>query len=67
MKELQIKIESLQNEIKIMAPKRGPIYNQKVNEYNQLVSQYNALVPYFQVMISKYNAQVNLFNECITK
>lgn len=67
LKELQIKIESLQKEIQFMRPKRGSTYNQKVDEYNQLVNQYNDLLSNFQAMVSQYNNQVNLFNECILK
>jgi len=64
--ELQQTLEVLQTEIQTMRPKRGPAYNQKIEQYNAIVSQYNNLVDKTKVLISRYNAQVKSFNDCVT-
>jgi len=64
--ELQQTLEVLQTEIQTMRPKRGPAYNQKIEQYNAIVSQYNNLVDETKVLISRYNVQVKLFNDCVT-
>ena len=76
---LKLRIESLQNQIEIMEenlndlrneiaamkPKRGPIYNQKIEEYNNLVFQYNSLIEELKILVNEYNNQVKTFNECV--
>jgi len=64
--ELQQTLEVLQTEIQTMRLKRGPAYNQKIEQYNTIVSQYNNLVDETKVLISRYNAQVKSFNDCVT-
>ncbi len=63
---LEIKINSLKEEIKYMYPKRGQEYKEKVNYYNILIEQYNLLVSKVKPLISEYNNEVNLFNECLS-
>lgn len=59
-------LNALQNEIMDMKPKRGPSYNQKIEEYNNLVSQFNILIEETKSLILEYNIEVNKFNECVT-
>jgi len=77
---VKLKIESLQNQIKIieeslndlrieinaMKPKRGSLYLQKIEQYNGLIVQYNSLIAETKVLINKYNSQVQEFNECVS-
>jgi len=65
--QLQKTLRSLQIEIKTMRPKRGIIYNQKIEQYNTFVSEYNALVKETETLIDEYNSQIRLFNECVTE
>ncbi len=62
--QLQKILNSLQLEIKNMRPKRGVLYNQKIEEYNSLVSEHNAFLKETKILINDYNNQVKFFNEC---
>ncbi len=64
--EIFKELETLQTEIKVMSPKRGSVYQEKINQYNELVAEYNLLVEQAKLIINEYNRQVRLFNECLT-
>ena len=64
LKDLQAILTNLELEIKRMKPRRGPAYNEKVENYNNLVNQYNNLLIETQALIDQYNSQVVLFNQC---
>ena len=66
IEELQETLKLLEIEIRTAKPKRGAIFNQKVEQYNALVSQYNILIQETEILINQYNNQVRLFNECAT-
>lgn len=63
---LQETLSALQNDIMKMRPKRGDLYNQKIEEYNNFVTRYNNLVEETKNLILNYNTVVNQFNECVT-
>ncbi|MBU0547037.1 MAG: CAP domain-containing protein [Patescibacteria group bacterium] len=65
IKELQKTLELLQIEIRTTRSRRGPVYNQLIEEYNSLTFQYNELIKETRILINKYNYQVTLFNECV--
>jgi uncharacterized protein YkwD len=65
IEKLRETLTVLETEIKMMRPKRGSNYIQKVQEYNALVLQYNNLVDQTKSLIVNYNNQVNLFNQCL--
>jgi uncharacterized protein YkwD len=58
-------LQAKKSEIEAMEPKRGPAYNQKVDEYNAEVNQYNQLVMGTKSEVTQYNAEVAAFNQCI--
>jgi len=64
--EIFKELETLQAEIRMMSPKRGSVYQEKINQYNELVAEYNLLVEQAKLIINEYNRQVRLFNECLT-
>jgi hypothetical protein len=64
IEQLYFALSALEQEINSMRPKRGPVYNQKVEEYNNLVWQYNLLISQTKLLIGQYNQEVRLFNEC---
>jgi len=64
--EILKELEALQAEIRVMRPKRGSVYQEKINQYNELVAEYNLLVEQTKLIINEYNRQVGLFNECLT-
>lgn len=64
--EIFKELEALQTEIRVMRPKRGSVYQEKINQYNQLVAEYNLLVEQTKLIINEYNRQVRLCNECLT-
>lgn len=68
---LETQIEALKREaeqklyeIENTHPRRGPEYNQKVDEYNTLVEQINAKITELKILVSQYNQQVQIFNVC---
>ena len=63
--KLQATLAKLESELRTVRLKRGPTYNQKVQEYNAFVSQYNNLVDETKALITNYNTQVKLFNQCV--
>jgi hypothetical protein len=63
--DLEKTLKALKTEIQNMRPKRGKLYNQKIEEYNNLVVQYNNLVEQTKALIYQYNNQVSKFNECV--
>ncbi len=64
--EIFKELETLQTEIRVMRPKRGSVYQEKINQYNELVAEYNLLIEQAKLIINEYNRQVRLFNECLT-
>jgi len=64
--EIFKELETLQTEIRAMSPKRGSVYQEKINQYNELVAEYNLLIEQAKLIINEYNRQVRLFNECLT-
>jgi hypothetical protein len=64
--EIFKELEALQTEIRVMRPKRGSVYQEKINQYNGLVAEYNLLIEQAKLIINEYNRQVRLFNECLT-
>lgn len=70
----QNKIDSYEEEIKILLEdinnrevSRGEGNKELVNEYNKLVVIYNRLVSETKAKINEHNEQVSLFNECISE
>ncbi len=65
IEEIEKTLKLLQIEIKNIRPKRGLVFEQKIEQYNALVSEYNALVNENKTLINEYNSQIKLFNECV--
>ncbi len=66
--ELQSKLLALEEEIRIMKPRKmEEEYSQKVEQYNALISQYNAFIEENKTLINKYNLQVNSLNQCVAE
>ena len=65
IEELHKTLVALRRKIKSTRPKRGPLYNEMVEQYNNLTSQYNTLVEEAEFLINQYNSQVGLFNDCV--
>jgi len=63
--ELEKQLENKSSELRSIRPKRGNVYNQKVEEYNEMVNQYNAFLEDTKTLISDYNNRVKLYNACI--
>ncbi|MBI4050659.1 MAG: CAP domain-containing protein [Candidatus Doudnabacteria bacterium] len=63
--QLQATLDLIRQEIENTSPKRGPAYNQKVEEYNVLAKEYNDLIRQTQALINQYNGQVSAFNQCV--
>ena len=63
--QMEAELNAKKSEMEAMHPKRGPAYNQKVDEYNALVEQYNALVTEIKSEVAEYNAEVGAFNACV--
>jgi len=63
--QLFINLESKREELENTRPKRGSVYEQKVEEYNQLVVFYNDLIRQTKLLIERYNRQVKSFNACV--
>ena len=62
--QLKIQADIILTELENMRPKRGPEYNQKVDEYNALVRQINDFIAVLKTLIAQYNEQVRIFNAC---
>ena len=63
--ELEKQLENKSSELKSIRPRRGNVYNQKVEEYNEMVNQYNAFLEDTKTLISDYNNRVKLYNACV--
>jgi len=63
--DLNSQITAKKAEIDNYKPKRGPEYNEMIDEYNALVAQYNTLAAATKDMINTYNAEIKMFNACV--
>ncbi|HEX9722106.1 MAG TPA: CAP domain-containing protein [Candidatus Paceibacterota bacterium] len=64
LRELQILLDVIKEELENTQPKRGQAYQDKVDQFNSLVEQYNKTVAETQTLIKGYNVQVEVFNQC---
>ena len=65
LSEMEAGLTAKKNELESTYPKRGPAYNQQVDEDNATVEQYNALLTELKSQITGYNAVVSAYNACI--
>jgi uncharacterized protein YkwD len=63
--DLDKKISSMQDEVRLSRPRTKEEYETEVERYNNLVNQYNDLVAAIKSLVAEYNRQVGLFNQCI--
>ncbi|AKM79605.1 MAG: hypothetical protein UX85_C0001G0235 [Candidatus Beckwithbacteria bacterium GW2011_GWB1_47_15] len=63
--QLSQELAQRKQELEAYQPKRGPEYEQKVDEYNGLVEVYNQLIVETKGQVEDYNNQVNAFNACV--
>ena len=63
--ELRGLLVKLRAELRIIRPRWGDNYQQKLEEYNILVEKYNNLLTENEILINQYNEQVQQFNQCV--